>query len=123
MNYIPYQLPALCTSCGARIADEPEDPTGYACDDCFCESERKAHEENLRDFRWCARNWLRCDTCKGTGERISGRAGYCYCHIGNALHEAEAARFAFVRSLPALAVTSARALREEEIDPQERIAK
>ena len=55
MNYIPYQLPALCTACGARIADEPEDPTGYACDDCFCESERKAHEENLRDFRWCAR--------------------------------------------------------------------
>ena len=120
MNYIPYQLPALCIACGARIADEPEDPTGYACDDCWFESERKAHEENLRDFRWSAKNWICCEGCKGTGERHDQ---HCYCRIGQAKHAAEAKRFEFVRSMPALAVTSARALREGEIDPQERIAK
>ena len=60
-------LPPLCVSCGAVIDYEPEDP--FACNACFFESERKAAEEAVRDFRWAAKNWLCCDGCKGSGER------------------------------------------------------
>jgi hypothetical protein len=120
MNYCPAPTPPACTSCGDRIDYEPEDATGLACNGCFFESEQARAEELVREFRWAARNWLRCDGCKGTGDR---RDQHCFCRIGQAMHDAEAARFAFVRGLPALAVTSARALRENEIDPQMRIAK
>lgn len=113
-------LPPLCTACGTRIDYEPEDATGLACNDCFADSERKAAEENIRDFRWCARNWLRCDGCKGTGEH---NESYCYCRIGQAMHDAEAAQFEFVRYLPAGSVLNARYMLENDIDPQERIAK
>ncbi len=120
MNYVDDRTVQLCISCGAEITYEPEDSSGVACNDCFFESERKAAEEDVRDFRWSARNWLRCDGCRGTGER---RDGYCYCRIGQAMHAAEAARFAGVKGLPALAVCGARYMTESGIDPQERIAK
>jgi hypothetical protein len=113
----------LCWDCGARIDYEAEDETGCKCNDCYFAEELKTREEALRDFRWLARNWLRCDSCQGTGERLSGHGGYCYCHVGEAAYAAESARFAFVKSLPALAVTSARHMREAGIDPQERIAR
>ena len=113
-------LPPLCVACGSRREEECEDPTGDACNDCFFESERAVAEESIREFRWLSKNWLCCDGCRGTGVY---RDAHCYCRIGQAQHAAEAKRFEFVRSLPALAVTSARALREGEIDPQERIAK
>jgi hypothetical protein len=119
MNFAPAPLPPSCDACGARIDYEPEDPTGIACNDCWQESELKAQAEAVREFRWAARNWLRCDGCKGTGER---RDEHCYCRLGQAMHAAEAKRFEFVRGLPALAVTSPRALRESELDPQLRIA-
>jgi len=121
MNYAAAAVyPAECTACGRELGEDAADPAAVACDDCYSESERKAGEEAIRDFRWAARNWLRCDGCKGTGER---RDEHCYCRLGQANHDAEAKRFAFVKSLPALAVTSARALREGEMDPQQRIAK
>src|SRR3954470_10114010 len=113
MNYAvsPIFYPAECIACGRELGEESADPACAACNGCYLESERKAHQEALRDFRWAARNWLRCDGCKGTGER---RDEHCYCRLGQAQHAAEAKRFAFVKSLPALAVTSARVLRESE---------
>jgi len=120
MNYAPACVtPAECIACGRELGEDAADPASTACNDCFAESERKAHEAILRDYRWAARDWLRCDGCKGTGER---RDQHCYCRLGQAKHAAEAKRFEFVKGLPALAVTSARALRENEIDPQQRIA-
>jgi hypothetical protein len=120
VNYAYNPLPPLCLTCGRRVEEEAEDLSGCACNDCYFEDERKARVEALSEFRWQSRNWLRCDDCAGTGMRLEG---YCYCRKGNAAHEAEAARFAFVKSLPALAVTSARHMREAGIDPQERIAR
>jgi hypothetical protein len=114
MNYAfaSVYYPAECVACGRELGEQGADPDGFACDDCFIESERKAHEEAVKDFRWAARDWLRCTGCKGTGER---RDEYCYCRLGQAAHAAEAKRMAFVKSLPALAVTSPRVLREAEL--------
>jgi len=114
MNYAaaPVTYPAECIACGRELGEDAADPASVACDDCYAESQHKAREEAVREFRLLSRDWLCCDACKGSGER---RDGYCYCHIGQAAHAAEAKRFEFVRSLPALAVTSARALREERI--------
>jgi len=120
VNYAPAPLPPSCISCGARIDYEPEDESGLACNDCWQESELKAQAELVREFRWVSRDWLRCDGCAGTGVR---KDEHCYCRKGRALHEAEAARFAFVRQLPALAVTSPRHMTEAGLDPQTRIAK
>jgi DNA-directed RNA polymerase subunit RPC12/RpoP len=119
LNYIPARR-AFCLECGADFSDEPVDETGCRCDECHLKDTLAARVEALSEFRWQSRNWLRCDDCAGTGMRLEG---YCYCRKGNAAHEAEAARFAFVKSLPALAVTSARHMREAGIDPEERIAR
>ena len=119
----PY-VEARCESCGAVVECDGEldtvDPDEQVCSGCFAESEAAAQQEAVREFRWMARDWLRCGSCKGTGE---SREEYCYCRKGRALHDAEAARFAFVRQLPALAVTSPRYMTEAGIDPQTRIAK
>jgi hypothetical protein len=119
VNYAAYSPPS-CISCGARIDYEPEDETGDACNDCWQESERKAQHELVLEFRWMSRDWLRCCGCSGTGIRHDQ---HCYCRKGQALHAAEAARFAFVRELPALAVCGAQHMAESGIDPQQRIAK
>jgi hypothetical protein len=115
---------ARCESCGVVVEFGPEldtvDPNEQVCSSCYAESEAAAQEELAREFRWMSRDWLRCVDCKGTGIR---KDEHCYCRKGRALHEAEAARFAFVRQLPALAVTSARHMTESGINPQQRIAK
>jgi hypothetical protein len=120
VNYAPAPLPPSCVSCGDRIDYEPEDASGLACNGCWQESELKAQHELVLEFRWMSRDWLLCVGCHGTGTR---RDEHCYCRKGRALHDAEAERFAFVRALPALAVTSARYMAESGINPQQRIAK
>jgi hypothetical protein len=120
MNYAPAPLPPSCVSCGATIDYEPEDETGLACNGCWQESELKAQQELVREFRWMARDYLRCVGCGGTGVR---RDEHCYCRKGQALHAAETERFAFVRGLPALAVCGAQHMAESGLDPQQRIAK
>jgi len=119
----PY-VEARCESCGTVVECDGEldtvDPDEQVCSGCFAESQAAAQEEAVREFRWMSRDYLRCGSCKGTGIY---RDEHCYCRKGKALHDAEAARFAFVRHLPALAVTSPRHMTESGIDPQQRIAK
>lgn len=115
---------ARCESCGAIVECDIEldtvDRDEQVCSSCYLESQAAAQAELVREFRWMSRDWLRCGSCKGTGV---SKDEHCYCRKGQALHNAEAARFAFVRELPALAVCSAEYMAEAGIDPMQRIAK
>lgn len=63
MNYVDDRTIAICESCGVELPDEPQDPTGAACDGCFAESEAAAaaakQAEAESDFRWMSREWFR----------------------------------------------------------------
>ncbi|HYQ04351.1 MAG TPA: hypothetical protein VER96_37015 [Polyangiaceae bacterium] len=63
MNYVVNPLWPLCEACPAEMPDEPKDPSGVACDECFAESEAAAaaakQAEAESDFRWMSREWFR----------------------------------------------------------------
>jgi hypothetical protein len=117
MNYASFS-PPICIECGDRVDYEPEHD--LYCNPCWFRAEAEAQRQRVLDFRNNANEWLRCSMCHGTGEY---RDGYCRCHVGEAAHDAEAKRFAFVKSLPALAVCGAEWMADAGIDPQTRIGK